>query len=112
VQHQQFGRQLDDTSDTLPGHRADWVTITDPDVVAVSGTDRHPIVRYTGDPTDSVAGTVLTLSTAELAAADIYEVDDYHRVHADLGSGTPAWVYLARGTRSRTDGRDRGTHWR
>jgi uridine kinase len=111
VQHQQFGRHLEGKPDILPGHRADWVTITDPDVVAVSGTDRHPIVRHTGDPADSVAGTVLTLTTAELAAADVYEVDDYHRVHADLGSGTPAWVYLARGTRSRADGRDRGTHW-
>lgn len=95
VQVEHFGRHLDGEPDILPGHRQDWVTITDPTVIATSGTDRHPIVRYTGDPADTTAGTVLTLTTAELAAADSYEVDDYRRTLAQLGSGTSAWVYLA-----------------
>ena len=95
VQRARFGRELDGVPDTLPGHRADWVTITDPEVVAVSGTDRHPIVRPSADPADSVPGSVLTLTTAELAAADDYEVDDYRRVAVTLESGADAWVYLA-----------------
>lgn len=95
VQLANFGRQLVGTPDTLPAHRSDWVTITDPDVVAASGSDRHPIIRPTGDPGDSVAGIVFTLTTAELAAADGYEVEDYRRVLVRLGSGSPAWVYLA-----------------
>ncbi|MET9229262.1 gamma-glutamylcyclotransferase [Lentzea sp. NPDC003310] len=93
VQVSHFGRTLVGKSDVLPGHRQDWVTITDPAVVAVSGTDRHPIVRRAG-ATDSVAGTVLEVTTAELAAADIYEVDDYRRSLVRLGSGLDAWVYL------------------
>jgi hypothetical protein len=95
VQVEHFGRHLAGRPDTLPGHRQHWVTITDPAVIAVSGTDRHPIVRHTGVPTDTTAGTVLTVTTTELAAADIYEVDDYGRTLVQLGSGTEAWVYLA-----------------
>lgn len=95
VQAEHFGRYLAGEPDILPGHRQDWVSITDPAVIASSGTDRHPIVRRTGDPADTTAGTVLTLTTTELAAADIYEVDDYRRILARLGSGKSAWVYLA-----------------
>jgi len=89
-----FGRQLAGTPDQLPGYRHDWITITDPAVIAASGSDRHPIIRATHDPADSVNGTVLTLTTTELAAADHYEVDDYRRVCATLASGADAWVYL------------------
>lgn len=95
VQRTHFGRHVDSAPDTLPGHRTDWVTITDPAVVAVSGTDRHPIVHHTGDPDDEVPGAVLTLTTDELAAADTYEVDDYRRHRVQLASGAAAWVYLA-----------------
>jgi uridine kinase len=95
VQRSQFGRDLEGHADSLPGHVNGWVTITDPDVVAASGSDRHPFVRPTGDPTDAVVGTAFTLDTAELAAADRYEVDDYRRVLVRLASGTSAWVYLA-----------------
>ena len=80
---------------SLPGHRLDWVTITDPAVLAASGTDRHPLVRATGEANDEVPGTVLVLSTAELAAADLYEVADYRRHSVQLSSGQQNWVYLA-----------------
>ncbi|RAS66823.1 gamma-glutamyl AIG2-like cyclotransferase [Lentzea atacamensis] len=95
VQIEHFGRTLVGKVDVLPGYRQDWVTITDPAVVEVSGTDRHPIVRHTGDPADATSGTMLEVTAAELAAADIYEVDDYRRALVRLGSGADAWVYLA-----------------
>jgi uridine kinase len=97
VQVEHFGRELRGEQDVLPGYRQDWVTITDPAVIAVSGTDRHPVVRHTGAPEDTAAGTVLEVTTAELAAADIYEVDDYRRARVRLGSGVDAWAYLAVG---------------
>lgn len=93
VQVAQFGRELAGAPDAVAGYRQDWVTITDPAVVAASGTDRHPIVRPTGDPADRVEGTVLTITTADLAAADRYEVDDYRRTRVRLASGTESWVY-------------------
>jgi len=95
VQMSSFGRQLQGTPDTLWGYRAEWVTITDAEVVPASGSDRHPIVTLTGDPEDTVTGTVFMLSPLELAAADEYEVDDYRRVLARLGSGADSWVYVA-----------------
>ena len=38
---------------------------------------------------------VPTLTAVELAAADLYEVDDYRRISARLTSGNRSWVYLA-----------------
>jgi uridine kinase len=95
VQRSSFGRVLEGHADVLPGHRLDWVTITDPEVIATSGSDRHPIVSVSDDSGDTVDGTVFTVTTAELAAADVYEVADYRRVHVTLASGVDAWVYLA-----------------
>jgi uridine kinase len=94
VQREHFGRVLSGAPDGLPGHRTDWLTITDPEVIRVSGTDRHPVVRA-GGPGDSATGTVLDLTAEELAAADRYEVDDYRRFLVRLASGRQAWVYLS-----------------
>lgn len=94
VQESLFGRSVSTKPDLLPGYRLDWVLITDPDVIATSGSDRHPILRR-GSETDSVAGAYLELSEAELSVADDYEVDDYVRVGVRLESGVGAWAYVA-----------------
>jgi hypothetical protein len=93
VQLASFGRELDGRPDRLPGFELTTVAITDPGVVAVSGSAEHPIARATGDPADEVPGTVFELTPQELEAADAYEVDDYARVLAPLASGAQAWVY-------------------
>jgi gamma-glutamylcyclotransferase (GGCT)/AIG2-like uncharacterized protein YtfP len=95
VQRSVFGREVATEPDALPGFRVEWLTITDPHVVAVSGSDRHPVVRRSADPADAVPGSVLTLTPEDLAAADAYEVDDYRRELVSLRSGRAAWVYLA-----------------
>ncbi|MCX4665267.1 gamma-glutamylcyclotransferase [Streptomyces sp. NBC_01381] len=94
VQLSRFGRLLQGRSDALPGYRTTEIRITDPDVIAVSGTDRHLLVVPSGDPADAVEGAVLELTDEELAAADDYEVDDYARVEVTLVSGAKAWAYL------------------
>ncbi len=94
VQKANFGRELAGDPDSLPGYELSMVEITDPDVVAVSGAALHPIVRPTGRLEDAVEGTVFSISEAELAMADDYEVDDYTRIAVVLGSGTDAWVYV------------------
>ncbi|WP_254784826.1 MULTISPECIES: gamma-glutamylcyclotransferase family protein [unclassified Curtobacterium] len=81
--------------DSLPGWRIDHVTITDPEVVRTSGSDRHPILRR-GTAEDRVDGAVLVLGFAwQLEAVDAYEVADYRRIEVTLASGTTAWVYVA-----------------
>lgn len=94
VQRATFGRELVGRDDAIIGYELDYVTITDPQVVAVSGSDRHPILRRSDAPDAFVAGTVFAISAAELAAADTYEVDAYRRVSVPMRSGERAWVYV------------------
>jgi gamma-glutamylcyclotransferase (GGCT)/AIG2-like uncharacterized protein YtfP len=94
VQQSTFGRELDGRPDAIVGFDLEYVTITDPRVIATSGSDRHPILKPTGRPGAAVEGTVFAISTTELAAADEYEVDDYRRVEVPLRSGAAAWVYV------------------
>ncbi|KRA75346.1 UDP-N-acetylmuramate--alanine ligase [Lysobacter sp. Root667] len=100
VQRATFGRSLHGESDALSGYRRSSIRIEDAQVVATSGEAYHPIVEYSGDPADTVPGTVFAISAKELAQADAYEVDDYERVEAPLLSGRRAWVYVKRKTQS------------
>ncbi|NYD68328.1 gamma-glutamylcyclotransferase family protein [Agromyces atrinae] len=95
VQHGTFGRRIETTDDALPGFRLTTVRILDPHVIALSGSDEHPMLERTDDPADHVAGGVLELTEAELLAADSYEVDDYARERVIRASGRLAWAYLA-----------------
>jgi Gamma-glutamyl cyclotransferase, AIG2-like len=94
VQLSTFGRLLDGHDDAVVGYRLGWVTITDPHVVATSGSARHPILVEADEPGAVVEGVVLAITAAELTAADGYEVDDYARVRVPLRSGGQAWAYV------------------
>lgn len=93
VQQETFGRLLTGSTDALVGYVLSEVKIKDPDVIAKSGTDIHPILRYTGNISDKVEGTIFQVTAEELAQADDYEVDEYTRVEAHFQSGTTAWIY-------------------
>ena len=95
VQIDTFGRLLDGDKDTLIGYQLDTVKITDPQVIASSGKEYHPILVFTGSTSDSISGTVFKITPEELAQADSYEVDEYKRVEAKLKSGKVCWIYAA-----------------
>jgi len=95
VQLSTFGRLLNGTPDAMVGYRLEPVEITDPEVIAISGTNLHTNLVLSDDPADAVEGTVFEITTAELAAADDYEVDGYKRVSVRLRSGLEAFVYIA-----------------
>nr|WP_314433623.1 gamma-glutamylcyclotransferase family protein [uncultured Brevundimonas sp.] len=95
VQKANFGRLLEGTADRLMGFVLSEVEITDPMVIAQSGLSRHPILRRSGDASDTVDGAAFTITGDELRAADAYESADYRRVLAPLASGREAWVYIA-----------------
>jgi gamma-glutamylcyclotransferase (GGCT)/AIG2-like uncharacterized protein YtfP len=97
VQLTTFGRELDGYDDAIVGYELHYVTITDPHVIATSGSDRHPILKSSDRPGAAVDGVVFAISESELAAADEYEVDDYARVRVPLRSGAQAWVYVFAG---------------
>lgn len=105
VQLANFGRLLVGTADTLSGFRVDMVEITDPVVLAQSGEAFHPILRVSGDQRDIVAGTAFIVSQIDVQRADLYEVDDYHRVAVTLNSGMSAWVYVERDAKNLGKGR-------
>jgi hypothetical protein len=95
VQLALFGRELDGQADALPGYSVLPLEITDPDVIATSGSAHHTIVRQTGDASHQVPGTRFRITRKELAAADAYEVADCKRVSVRLASGIEAFVYVS-----------------
>ena len=97
VQLSTFGREIDGRPDAIVGYELHYVTITDPYVIATSGSDRHPILKPTERPDAAVEGTVFAISESELVAADEYEVDDYQPLAVPLRSGDHAWVYVFSG---------------
>ena len=97
VQQAIFGRTLVGESDAVAGHYLTSVVITDPEVIASSGSAVHPMLVPSEDPTASVPGTVYDLDDDQLRAADAYEVSDYERVRVTLTSGRSAWVYALAG---------------
>ena len=97
VQRATFGGPVPGRVAALTGYVSVPLTITDPEVIARSGTDVHPLLKATGDPADRIEGTVFELDDAQLAAADDYEVDDYRRTPIALATGETAWVYVFAG---------------
>ena len=94
VQLALFGRRLEGRTDVLPGYALSPLLITDPAVIATSGTAHHTVIRETGNPQDRIPGTSFRLTQAELAAADAYEVSDVKRISVRLESGIDAFVYV------------------
>ena len=93
VQLDTFGRKLDGKKDKLFKHKIERVKIHDKSVVDSSGTDNHPIIRYTGKREDFVEGVLFEISYDELLLADKYEVDEYTRKKVIFESGSDGWVY-------------------
>ena len=94
VQQATFGRKLKGTPDRLLGYSLSMVKITDPEVIATSGKEFHPILTPTSNEKDQVPGVIFDITPKELLQADDYEVADYKRVQACFLSGTSAWVYV------------------
>ena len=94
VQIANYGRPLDGSPDTLVGYRLEPLTISDAEVVRISGKAVHTIARHSGQPQDRIDGMVYMITEAELAATDLYEVDVYGRVTETLASGCEALLYI------------------
>jgi len=94
VQRAVFGREVAGRADGLEGFAIETLTITDPEVVALSGKSEHRVLRRTGDPADRIEGMIFEITEAELAAADDYEVEDYVRVSTRSRGGVETFVYI------------------
>ncbi len=96
VQLSTFGRVLEGHAGMLRGYKVTTLSITNPEVVAVSGELEHPVAEFTGNPKDFVEGRVFYLTPVELAKSDEYESADYQRIKVTLHSGQQAWTYIAK----------------
>ena len=94
VQLATFGRRLNGRPDALIGYRLRTIQIMDQEFVRTSGAEYHHNLEFTGNASDSVAGTTLAVTEHELKQADAYEPDGYKRGRVNLRSGIEAWVYL------------------
>lgn len=96
VQVASFGRTLEGSPDVLPGYALEWLHVSNPDLVSLTGSDLHPAVRRTDEPEDAVAGMLYQITQAELAATDERLTQVYTRLWERLESGAQAWVYVDR----------------
>ena len=95
VQLSTFGRKLGGQKDELVGFEQSLVLIEDPVLAATIGKTHHQNVKFNGDPSSRVEGTVFEVTEMELQNADQYEeVSSYKRVDGRLASGRHAWVYV------------------
>lgn len=93
-----FGREPESARDSLSGHITRLQKVTDPKVIALSGSDQHPALVETGKAEDEVAGLALAVTGNELALADAYEAPSrYRRIAVRLKSGRDAFVYVYAG---------------
>ena len=93
VQLSIFGRQLEGQPDALAGYCLETIEVQDPNFLAHSGAMQRNL-QYTGNPSDVVEGSVLSLTQQEVERADVYEPAEYKRVQVRLRSGLNAWIYL------------------
>ena len=94
VQRATYGRLVEGEADSLVGYVLVDLVVHDARVVTISGKHVHTIARRTGDPADSINGTALFLTPAELQSSDDYEVAAYARTDVVLESGRKAFVYV------------------
>ena len=93
VQLSIFGRRLETRPDALLGYRLTTIQVQDQVFLAHSSANQRNL-QYTGNDSDVVEGSVLTLTQEEIEQADAYEPAEYKRVQSRLRSGLDAWVYM------------------
>jgi len=93
VQLDTFGRILKGEKDVLTGYFKRQLEIKDSSVIESSGTSDHPIIEYSGKPSDRVLGMLFEITKEEVLQADGYEVSDYKRVMVTFESGKKGWAY-------------------
>lgn len=94
VQLAAFGRRFEGTPDRLIGYKLVMVQVHDQDFIAKSGASQHRNLQYTGHTSDTIEGTVFSVTGKELEQADAYEPFDYKRLQVKLKSGLDAWIYV------------------
>ena len=94
MQQALFGRHFIGSADALLGFDLVEIEVHDPEVLDASGVEIHAALVPAPGETAPIPGVVFELTSAELAAADAYENENYRRIEVTLASGQRAWVYV------------------
>jgi hypothetical protein len=78
VQRATFGREIDGRSDAIVGYDLDYVTITDPHVVATSGSGRRRQIRSRRLPPHHRAATFRRSGVGLRVRRVIHHCDSWH----------------------------------
>ena len=95
VQLDLFGHVVPSRPSFLTGYTVDYAEVEDHRVADACDRSVLPVLRRTGNPVDKVIGTVLSLTDAEVEAADEYQAPLlYRRIEVTLAGGQAGWVYV------------------
>ncbi|MGO4770223.1 gamma-glutamylcyclotransferase family protein [Flavobacterium sp. W22_SRS_FK3] len=89
IQMQVFNKLLAGTPDQLMGYK-----IKDLQIEEEFGMEDYFVATPSENPSDSVDGIVFSITTADLAKADLFESNAYKRAQVTLKSGITAWIYI------------------
>jgi len=89
IQMQVFNKLLTGTPDQLPGYQ-----LKDLKIEEEFGMTDYFVAIPSENPSDEIDGIVFTISSEDLAKADLFESNAYKRIEITLKSGITAWVYI------------------
>lgn len=92
VQDDVLGRRPDGWPDQVPNHRLDWITISDPEVIRLSGSGRHPPSSATPEVPAWPVPPGISLD-ATWPPPTPTRSNSTPASRSPLGSGVTAWVY-------------------
>lgn len=89
IQMQVFNKILTGTPDQLTGYK-----LKDLKIEEEFGMTDYFVAMPSENMSDFIKGIVYTISTKDLAKADLFESNAYKRVQIKLKSGVIAWIYI------------------
>ncbi|MEO7975853.1 gamma-glutamylcyclotransferase family protein [Flavobacterium sp.] len=89
IQMQVFNKILTGTPDQLTGYK-----IKDLQIEEEFGMEDYFVATPSENSLDAIDGIVYSITSADLAKADLFESNAYKRSQVTLKSGITAWIYL------------------
>ena len=94
VQRDTFKKLLFGSKDELVKYTVSKIKITDPKVIKSSGTDMHPILKYTANKTAVVIGPLFDLTDKELISIYEDEITPYKYAEVTFKFGKTGFIYF------------------
>ncbi|GGF66716.1 gamma-glutamylcyclotransferase family protein [Wenyingzhuangia marina] len=94
VQTEIFGKVLQGKDDIVKGYKLGIFHFVNPEAIAISEKDCHPLATPSENPNDEISGTIYEINEEEIKTKEICITDDCERVQVITDSGTICWMYV------------------